>query len=867
VSPLVPLLIALLSVGAAQGPAQPAEGFSRICRTDLTRLDIDAFRSPDAFFSPGYLWFWNDRLSREALSSQLREMGSCGAGTAVPLPMPKDFRPTNNVTALEPDYLTTEYFELYRLMLDEAAKLGMRVWLYDEGGWPSGSACGRVLKTRPDLAMRYLERVELRLRAGESFDAPEHCVCAFLREAAKPPRRLEPGRRVESEAGDVAEVFVVRHVGKPDLLNPETTRQFIRLTHDAYAEAVGSHLGAAISATFTDEPSARASSRLLPWTDGIEAAFQEKFGYDIRDRLPAIYNPGDPSGLRARIDFFDLWSERFAESYLGQIQRWCHEHGMLSSGHLGGDSSLAGAASNGHLLRCLRRLDIPGYDTIWRQIFPGRTNPVSPKFASSVIHQEGRPWAVTESFCVYGDGLTPAQMKWIVDYQYVRGTNLTVIGSYNLSTREYYMGGQRPLFGPCNPVWTYLDSFHTYVARLSYLLSLGVPCIDTALYYPIRDVWADGRDAEEAVKSHEALARLLFDNRCDFDFVDDDVLSRDSTRVEDGRLAVGPMRYRTICVGRSRWMSKESKTRLAEFAAAGGQVLWVDNPSAPPAGAVSLSSRGIAARIRPLANVVPGRCAIRVCKRALANGSLYFVTNEDIKPVHCTIRFEEPNPPVRIDPVRGSVSALDDARRAASGWSIALDLDFAGSCVLLFTDEKLPLTGSPAEPGKVLMAIGKGWFCRKVRAYRVTEAGFAQEDCPDSQRAATRLGDWRGALGGDFSGDAEYSVRFDCSAEVANAARWLDLGDVRCACRAFLNGEDLGKAAWPPFVFSAAGLIREGPNDLRVVVTNTLANQLVTTKVFDRWEARYVGPYHKRALGFERDSLPSGLSGPVTVRR
>ncbi|MGI6414395.1 MAG: hypothetical protein ACOX1P_01900 [Thermoguttaceae bacterium] len=38
-----------------------------------------------------------------------------------------------------------------------------------------------------------------------------------------------------------------------------------------------------------------------------------------------------------------------------------------------------------------------------------------PKFASSAAHQNGTALTLTESFGVYGNGLTPAQIKWLVD--------------------------------------------------------------------------------------------------------------------------------------------------------------------------------------------------------------------------------------------------------------------------------------------------------------------------------------------------------------------------------------------------------------------------------------------------------------------
>ena len=56
---------------------------------------------------------------------------------------------------------------------------------------------------------------------------------------------------------------------------------------------------------------------------------------------------------------------------------------------------------------------------------PGRDNQSNfPVYAASVAHQNAVRFAFTESFCVYGNGLTPAQMKWLIDYQYVRGINL-----------------------------------------------------------------------------------------------------------------------------------------------------------------------------------------------------------------------------------------------------------------------------------------------------------------------------------------------------------------------------------------------------------------------------------------------------------
>jgi hypothetical protein len=107
------------------------------------------------------------------------------------------------------------------------------------------------------------------------------------------------------------------------------------------------------------------------------------------------------------------------------------------------------------------------------------------------------------------------------------------------------MCGERPHFGPINPLWDYIPTFHSYVARLGYALSCGQPAIDTALYFPVRDTWARGVRGE-AVDGYETLVDALLQNQCGFDLIDDDALTDTKTRIEKGVCRAGPMTYRKI---------------------------------------------------------------------------------------------------------------------------------------------------------------------------------------------------------------------------------------------------------------------------------------------------------------------------------
>lgn len=855
-------------------------------KLNLKKFDAGDFISPHSFYGPGYMWFWNARLSKEILSEQLHEMNSQKVRNILPLPLPKDFRPDFMPTSFEPDYLTVEFFKMYEFMVKEARRLDIKVWLYDEGGWPSGSVCGRIVRENPLFAQQSLERREVRPKIGEKIKIPDDSLSAFLYQGKNLIKKLIPGEEENiNQKGIRVEIFNARRMDArdvatplyPDLLNPRIAREFIRMTHEVNRKSIGRYFGTTIPLIFTDEPKVANP----PWTDDLARDFKRKKGYDITKQLPAIFNVGQKQGMRVRIDFYDWWSERFAKAFFGQIQRWCCKNNLFFAGHLGGDgeSGTLGAIRHGygHILRILRKFDIPGVDTVWREIFPGRTrgsmqinvNHHFPKYASSVAHQKGSPWVLTESFAVYGSGLTPAQMKWITNFQYVRGITLMVIGSYTLSTKEHFMAGGRPLFNSCcNPLWKYMESFHSYTARLSYLLSLGRPVIETAVYYPVRDLWAGGPDVNKIAKSNDILVKLLSENQCDFDFIDDDILEKKTTGVMDEKLKVGRIEYHTVYVSRSKWMSEKSKEKLSEFISAGGKVLWIDNKkgSGRPEGSTCVEFSELGKHIKPLILIKPKARMIKVCVRQLANGRIYFITNEGTKSdINCTIEFNESLPMYQLDPETGNCYRPCKAIYSNGMWVLPVSLKFAGSCIIFFTRKKLSLVEEPLEGGKRLISITRGWSCQKIKEYRIREHNFEVKDGLKGMPTAIELADWRGKLGEDFSGDAEYRVSFECNKDIVEKACLLDLGEVRYACEVILNGKNLGKKAWKPFLFLIKGIVKEGKNKLQVIVTNTMANQYVTTKVFDKWSDDIVGPYHKIALGFESDSVSSGLFGPVRL--
>lgn len=875
-------------------------------------LNAGALAQPSPEFSPAYFWSLNDALDERVLIAQLRDMHARGLRSVCIHPMPPEFCPETMANAMSPPYLSDEYFRLIRRIVDECAALGMHFYLYDEAAWPSGSAAGRVYARNPrGFSRKCVGFDEIKLESGKNYRVDPDALSGALRNTAGIAQILPPGAEVAAAGPDMTlRVFKVREgraylPPRADPLCLAATRTFIKLTHENYARHLGERLGANIKFAFTDEPAAEGTHPApasvpgrLTWTADLPQVFLREKGYDLIPHLPRFFEKNrDIDTTRVLLDFYDVWSKLFAARYLHPLRDWCREHGLLSGGHMGGEDELRYNADGGfgHILRALRELDLPGIDAIWRQIFPGNpVPPVFPKYAQSVARQKNGPGLVlSESFMVYGNGLTPAEMKWIVDQQLALGVNVFVFGHYAYATRDHFMAFARPFFGPVNPFWKYLAPLHEYVTRLGYLLSRGRSACATAVYCPIRDVWSGGEDRARAIAMHGQVSARLLEHQCDFDFVDDDLLIPEN--LGNGCLIAGPASYSTIIVTKSAWLTESALKCLAGFVENGGRLIAVGGMPAADGGRITLAQLMGAASggpdahpgpgqilaadidklsqaVEPLVKIHPPQPGLRVCKRVCANARIYFLANAEDREVTGEFRFPENASAWLYDAADNSFERLD----CPNGKPGNLRLLFApwASRVVVFADnpdEFHPVAGGVPGAAEEILNLNEGWRIRPLRRYAVGEKNFEISNLPDESFVPAKLGDWRGQLGGDFSGDAEYRVEFDLRAE-KSGQYFLDLGQVRYAASVELNGIAVGAVIWKPFVVDVTGAVRTGRNALSLTVTNSLANAILREGLREQWLERcgrewpaIKFPYDERQRAFEKDSLPSGLSGPVRL--
>ena len=235
----------------------------------------------------------------------------------------------------ELEYLSKEWFDTCRIFLEEGKRLGFTsFWLYDEFNWPSGQCGGKIMKENPDYALHYLQVLE---KDGTYT----------VREGRNPDR--------------------------PNVLNPEAARSFLRSTHEKYAEHFGDLFGGLIKGIFSDEPSflyvwhgeTPGEERLrIACYPGLKEEYAELTGNDLeQDLIFCLKNHCDPFWQPA---VRKLLGEQFRKAFMQPIRDWCSAHNLFFTGHLMDESSPAGALrASGRPLKIIDTFSLPGMDEIF----------------------------------------------------------------------------------------------------------------------------------------------------------------------------------------------------------------------------------------------------------------------------------------------------------------------------------------------------------------------------------------------------------------------------------------------------------------------------------------------------------------------
>lgn len=411
---------------------------------------LNLLHVPDREFTPFPFWFLNGAFSHKELRCQLEDFAVHGVYGVVAHPrmgIPKHI-----------GYLTDKYFSYIRTIIKTAHELNMKVVLYDEGMYPSGSAKGFVVEGHPHLASEGITLVQ-EMSEGDELLAETEKGLLVARKSRGTMRGIYWGED-DGEPNAPASA---------DILNPEAVDRFISLTHDAYYNHFAEYFGSTIIGFFTDEPSVLGRNprgKLFPWTHGFSKDFKDAGG--SLSSLTALFE----NKINKDTELYDkMILQRECEVYYGKLSIWCETHGIALMGH----------PHQSDDIEVQRYFHIPGQDLVLRWLAPEKSgiagmDSTMGKCSSDAARLMNRRRNSNEVFGACNKDNNPwllsgGDMKWYLDWLGVRGVNMFIPHAFYYSIAGKRKDERPPDVGPNNIWWKHYKLWADYMGRLSCLMT------------------------------------------------------------------------------------------------------------------------------------------------------------------------------------------------------------------------------------------------------------------------------------------------------------------------------------------------------------------------------------------------------------
>lgn len=320
-----------------------------------------------------------------------------------------------------PEFVGEKWWRDMDIIMDEARKRNMKVWVLDDAHFPTGSANGKIVKNYPDKMKQYLKVHSLDfvgplqdastlVKWGSpgnklSLDGIMHAVpdevIAVITAKRTGDNSIDPQTLVNLSSQvqdgvlywDIPEgdwrVFVLlktiyggeKHTeGYLNPLVPEAVQVLIEEVYEPHFKRYKDDFGEAFAGFFSDEPrfgnmhgsdgSIGRYEMVFPWREGLDKEFTDEEFLQL-----TLLTPIEAEGVehQIRYKYMDLVSRLYGEVFTGTLGIWCRNHGIEYIGHLIEDNNSHARLGygTGHYFRGLWEQDMAGLDVVLNQIMPG----------------------------------------------------------------------------------------------------------------------------------------------------------------------------------------------------------------------------------------------------------------------------------------------------------------------------------------------------------------------------------------------------------------------------------------------------------------------------------------------------------------
>jgi hypothetical protein len=549
---------------------------------DFTALSKE-FAQPSKEYGTAPLWVWNTKVTREMIDRSLAELKDKGFGGVFIHPRP----------GMVTEYLSDDWFGLYRYSVDKAKELDMNVWIYDENSYPSGFAGGHVPEQMPES---YNQGQGLKLTKAETLpdDAENYFIC-MKEENGK---YTDITAKLKDEAGKKGAyyLFAKTWYGKSewyggysyvDVIYPGVTQKFIEVTLSGYEKAIGDEFGKTVPGCFTDEPNIQSPGGIR-WTPDLFDVFQQRWGYDLKAVLPALYEEtGDWKTIRHNYlqTLLQLFVDRWAKPY----HDYCEAHNLKFTGHYWehGWPDMSEGPDNMAMYAWHQQ---PAIDMLFNRFDESSPqaqfgNVRSVKELSSVANQMGYRRTLSET---YGGGAweeTFRDFKRLGDWEYALGVNFMNQHIADLSIAGARKYDYPPIFSDASPWWAYYGYINRHFARLSMALSAGEQLNDILILEPTTSIWQyyaynnSNPKFREIGKAFQTFITTLEKAQVEYDLGSENIIKDQGTAAK-GKFVINKRAYSKVVIPpMTENLDAPTFELLKAFAEQGGTILAFSTPA------------------------------------------------------------------------------------------------------------------------------------------------------------------------------------------------------------------------------------------------------------------------------------------------
>ena len=775
------------------------------------------------------------------------------------------------------------------LILQEAKKRDMQVWILDDDHFPTGNAAGHIKNFHPDkrrwdIGERHVDVAgplkDALLMTNETEKSRLLGVFAYKRtdeaENCDGEQMLDFSRCVNDKFCQITVpegvwrvffIYKTRELTEKadhiDMLSQESVRVLIDAVYEPHYTHYKEYFGNTIQGFFSDEPSlgnAWFSGHMgdpgmyerklgMPgmaysWRPEVLEMMEKALGYDPMPYIAALWTDLGEKTPAIRYAYMDAVTRLYRQNFTRQIGDWCKDHGVGYIGHVIEDMNAhkRTGCSAGHYFRALDGQTMSGMDIVLHQILPGmshhlhitgaKSNRADPEFFDYTLAK------MTSSLAHIGkdmDGKAMCEVfgayGWAEDCCDMKWLldHLLVRGVNHFVPHAFSPKFPDPDCPPhfgANGKDPQYDAFSRLMHYGNQVSHLLYGGTHIADAAILYDAEFEWMNKENSTEFMQVPAKVLYDNNIDFDFLPIDCIAAD----EDARIYGAEVEKGLLKVGNERY-----KVLIVPYAPLMPQVLTDALAKLEEKGirilrmGVDCTKEDLCEKVRaifaPDIEITGQKKFLRSCHYVDGANDIYMFANENVA--------ENADCVVTLNGVRSQKGVCIDLLNDTY-YKVALDagkmqLQLAPNHSVLFVFGDVDFDSLPQK---------KNWSKGEK-----ADLTFKIETVDADDLKTFRLlkdgvkADALFSITGldcmpEFSGTVRYSAKFDSAQLPCKENIALDLVSAGNSCRLFLNGEDLGIRITKPYFYDFSGKIREGENDLVIEVSNTLAN-----KIRDRFSA------------------------------